>query len=78
MAAAPTDFDPHNLTGLTNSELFESEEALRFVMHTIGITEEWSRNKIINDGFNNLSSIIAMHTMCDQGFKKYLTGLNKT
>ena len=75
---ATTDFNPANLAGLTQAQLYESAEALRYVMHSIGIRQVNARNKIIDDGFNSLKSIVVMHTMCDQGFKKYLNGLNKT
>ena len=76
MAAA--DFDTNNLTGLTNLELYTSEESLRYAMDRIGITNVRSRDKIISDGYNNIQSIVDMHTNDCDGFKKYLITLNKT
>ena len=76
MAAA--DFDTNNLTGLTNLELYMGEESLRYAMDRIGITNVRSRDKIISDGYNNIQSIVDMHTNDCDGFKKYLITLNKT
>ena len=76
MAAA--DFDPNNLIGLTNLELYTSEESLRYAMNRIGITDVRSRDKIISDGYESIQSIVNMHSNDCDGFKKYLNTLNKT
>lgn len=73
-----TDFDTTNLAGLSFLELYRTEEPLRFIMHRIGITTQQSRDKIINDGYNSVESIVEMHPNDSEGFKKYLQTLNKT
>ena len=73
-----TDYNVANLNGLSISELFEEEELLRYLMHTIGINAQRSRNKIISDGFQSISEILKHHANDVKGFKNYLLQLNKT
>ena len=68
-----------NLNPLSITELYESPEALRWVMDNgIGITDLECRNRIINDGYTSLRTIIRQHTNDVEGFKSYLSNLNKT
>ena len=49
-----------NLAGLSFLEHYSSEEPFRFIMRRIGITVEQSRNKIINDDYDSIQSIVKM------------------
>ena len=73
-----TDFDPVAVAALSYLETYNEEEALRWLMHSIGITLQGARDKIVQDGFNSIHFIVNMHCNDTDGFKKYLNSLNKT
>ena len=73
-----TDYDITNLAPLSITELYGNEELLRYVMDRIGISIEQCRNKIVSDGFDSIRSIVHHHSNDVEGFRTYLTGLNKT
>jgi len=47
------------------------------MLDTIGI-ESHQRNRLVDDGFTSMKYIIDLHSNDVDGFKKYLTNLNKT
>ena len=71
------DFDITRCQGRTNQQLYESENALRALMNTIGI-ERRERDRIINNGFTDMDEIISHHTHDVSGFTEYMKNLNKT
>ena len=71
------DFDVTTFVGKTNRELYESEQALRALMNTIGI-ERKERDRIVDDGFTDMDEIISHHTHDVAGFTDYMKNLNKT
>lgn len=76
---AATDYNVANFNALSITELYDNEEVWRYLMdRSIGITLERCRNKIVNDGFDSLRSVIRHHSNDIEGFKTYMTGLNKT
>ena len=77
MAAA--DYNIANFNTLPISDLYEDEEVWRYLMdRAIGIDQENCRDKIVEDGFDSLRSVVRHHTNNVEGFKTYLVGLNKT
>ena len=73
-----TDFNPAAVAALPYCQTYTSEESLRWLMHSIGITLQTARDKIVQDGFNSIRSIVNMHSNDTSGFRKYLNSLNKT
>ena len=73
-----TDFNPAAVAALPYCQTYTSEESLRWLMHSIAITLQTARNKIVQDGFNSIRSIVNMHSNDTSGFRKYLNSLNKT
>ena len=62
---------------LSTTQLYDDENGLRLMMNTIGINLR-ERNKLIDDGFTSMKTIIELHTNDAEGFKTYLLNLNKT
>ena len=75
---ATTDFDAAAVAALSFQETYNNEELFRWLMHSIGINTVTSRDKIVQDGFNSIQSLVHMHSNDTDGFKKYLSNLNKT
>ena len=71
------DLNDQLVIDLTITQCYNNEMAFRLMMHTIGVSMR-ERNKIISDGFQNLSTIISHHKNDVKGFETYLSTLNKT
>lgn len=63
--------------GLTALQLYDDENGLRLMLDSIGVDIR-ERNKLVDDGFGSMMSIIELHTNDTSGFKTYLLNLNKT
>ena len=70
-------FDQVNLAGLMFQQLYDTVESLCFIMNHIDITSQQSKDRIISDGYNSISSIVNIHSNEHDRFKKYLITLNK-
>jgi len=71
------DFNLQHAGDLTKFQLYQDNNAFRVMLDAIGIQLE-QRNRLVNDGFNSMKDIIDLHSNDVEGFKKYLTNLNKT
>ena len=59
---ATTDFDAAAVAALSFQETYSNEEPFRWLMHSIGINTVTSRDKIVQDGFNSIQSLVHMHS----------------
>lgn len=72
------DIDLNHIQNLSTSELFEDEMLLRYLMQVIGINRVQARDKIIDDGFDSIATILSHYKYDVEGFQSYLKNLNKT
>ena len=71
------DFNLQDAGNLSRSQLYADNNALRVMLDVIGI-ESHQRNRLVDDGFTSMKNIVDLHSNDVDGFKKYLTNLNKT
>ena len=71
------DLNPAALVDMDNADLYDSQDALRVLMDSIGIGER-ERNRIVMDGYTSVDEIVTHFTNNVDGFAKYLAHLNKS
>jgi hypothetical protein len=62
---------------MTITQLYNHEMALRIMLNAIGVAER-ERNRLIDDGFTSMKTIMDLHPNDVAGFQSYLKNLNKT
>ena len=71
------DLNPGALVDMDNATQYDSQDALRVLMDSIGI-EMRERDRIVTDGFTSVDEIVTHFTNNVDGFAKYLAHLNKS
>ena len=61
------DLNPAALVDMDNADLYDSQDALRVLMDSIGIDER-ERNRIVMDGFISVDEIVTHFTNNVDGF----------
>ena len=68
---------PHDIDGLSISDMYRNPMAFQIMLNTIGVPDR-ERARITNDGFTHMHELVAHYANDVTGFKKYLENLNKT
>lgn len=72
-----TDLNNNIVIDMTITQLYSHEMALRIMLNAIGVAER-ERNRLIDDGFTSMKTIMDLHPNDVAGFQSYLKNLNKT
>ena len=73
---ADADINLPAVAGLANNVLYDNEDAFRVMLHAMGIPQR-ERNRLVNDGYSSMKSILDLHPNDVKGFKTNILNLNK-